>query len=291
MPRPLWKGAISFGLVHVPVALHPASSSAGIDFDWLDERSMDPVGYQRVNKRTGKEVPREHIVRGVKHGDDGEYVLVTDDEVKAAYPRTTQTIQIESFVSPQEIPFVLLERPYYLEPHSRGERVYALLRDALHVSRRVGIARVVIQTREHLAALIPDGPLLMLDTLRWPAEIRSAAELDVPRQGKGVVKDSELKMATALIHDMSRPWEPQHYEDRFQASVMALVARKAQQGRTERVEPVEDAAELHASNVVDLTELLKRSLKGGSASKPAATRATARTPAKRRASTPARKRA
>ncbi|MGA0609352.1 Ku protein [Caldimonas sp. KR1-144] len=280
MPRALWKGAISFGLVHVPVAIYPAASSGGIDFDWLDDRSMDPVGYKRVNKRTGKEVPREHIVRGVKHAD-GEYVLVSDEEVKAAYPRTTQTIELESFVSPAEIPFVLLERPYYLEPQGKGDKVYALLRDALSAAQRVGIARVVIQTREHLAALIPDGALLMLDTLRWPAEIRSAEALKVPPHGKGAaaVKDSELKMAMALIEDMARPWDPAQYEDRFQAAVMALVERKLERGQTERVQPVEEAADLRGSNVVDLTELLKRSL----AKPPSAGKAEAKPRARRAA--------
>ncbi len=264
MPRALWKGAITFGLVHVPVTLYPASQSSAIDFDWLDARSMDPVGYKRINKRTGKEMVKENIVRGVKHGD-GEYVVLSDDEIKNAYPRTTQTIELESFASPQEIPFVHLDHPYYLEPHSRGDKVYALLRDAMAASGKVGIARLVIQTKEHLAALIPDGPLLMLDTLRWASEIRSPAELKLPPVGKaGAVKDSEMKMAQALIEEMTAPWDASKYEDRFQAAVMALVDRKAEQGDTARVEPLEEGESAgRATNVVDLTDLLKRSLGGG----------------------------
>ncbi len=171
MPRAIWKGAITFGLVLVPVALYPASQEDDIDFNWLDKRSMDPVGYKRINKRTGKEVDTDNIVKGVKQ-DSGDYVLVSDDEIKEAYPKTTQTIEIEAFVSAQDIAFVYLEKPYYLEPIGKGEKVYALLREAMQQAGVVGIARVVMHNKEHLAALIPSGPALMLDTLRWASEPR-----------------------------------------------------------------------------------------------------------------------
>ena len=154
MPRMIWKGAISFGLVHVPVALYPASQEIGIDFDWLDKRSMDPVGYKRVNKRTGKEIERDDIVKGIKQ-DDGDYVVLSEDEIKAAYPISTQTIEIETFVPANEIPFTYLEKPYYLAPLGKGEKVYALLRDAMESAGVIGIARVVMHTKERLAALIP----------------------------------------------------------------------------------------------------------------------------------------
>src|SRR5438093_1138694 len=133
--RVLWKGAITFGLVHIPVALHAATQSTGIDFDWLDKRTMDPVGYKRVNKKTGKEVEREQIVKGVAVEKE-HYVVVTDDEIKAAYPKATQTIEIERFVPAGAIPFVYLERPYYLSPANKGDKVYALLRDALLKAKR-----------------------------------------------------------------------------------------------------------------------------------------------------------
>src|SRR5436190_14508444 len=149
MPRVIWKGAISFGLVHVPVALYPAAQEDDIDFDWLDKRSMDPVGYKRINKRTGKEIEKENIVKGVKHGD-GEYVVLSEDEIRAAYPRSTQTIEIEAFVEAQDISFVFLERPYFLEPIDKGEKVYALLREAMAKAGVLGIARVVMHTKEHL---------------------------------------------------------------------------------------------------------------------------------------------
>ena len=274
MPRAIWKGAISFGLVHVPVALYPATQEDDIDFDWLDKRTMDPVGYKRINKRTGREITKENIVKGVKQDDD-RYVLVSDEDIRAAYPRATQTIEIESFVDAKEIPFVHLERPYYLEPVGKSGKVYALLREAMLQAGTVGIARVVIQTKEHLAALIPTGPALMLNTLRWGSEIRPWDELNLPKPGKtdAGVKDSELKMATQLIADMTTTWKPDDYADKFKDAIMALVAEKLKAGDTEEVTPLE-AAEPEAggaSNVVDLTELLKRSLGGkGKATKPAA---------------------
>jgi len=281
MPRAIWKGAISFGLVHVPVALYPASSESEIDFDWLDKRSMDPVGYKRINKRTGKEIQSEHIVRGVKVAS-GDYVVLGDDEIRAAYPKTTQTIEIESFVEPTQLPFTLLEKPYYLEPLARGEKVYALLREAMRAAGVVGVARVVLHTKEHLAVLSPVGPALMLDTLRWANEIRPWTELKLPPEGSKAaqLKDNELKMAGQLIADMTEDWQGERYEDRFTEAVMALVEQRAAAGQTEQVQPLEDAGEAGPRNVVDLSELLKRSL-GGRKAAPAPAAARKSPPARR----------
>src|SRR5215470_13754503 len=220
MPRAIWKGAISFGLVHVPVALYPASREDEIDFDWLDKRSMDPVGYKRINKRTGKEIGKENIVKGVKHGN-GAYVVLSDAEISEAYPRSTQTIEIQAFVEAQEVTFVFLERPYFLAPIEKGERVYALLRAAMAKAGVIGIARLVIHTKEHLAALIATEKSLMLNTMRWSTEIRSDRELEFPAQGK--LKESDLKMAGQLIHDMTRKWDPENYTDKFTDAIHALV--------------------------------------------------------------------
>ncbi len=260
MPRAIWKGAITFGLVLVPVALYPAAEESDIDFDWLDKRSMDPVGYKRINKRTGREIAKGDIVRGIKH-KNGEYVLLTDEEIKAAYPKTTQTIEIEAFVDAQEIPSVFLERPYYLAPLERGERVYALLREAMHRKNVVGVSRIVMHTKEHLAALIPDGRALTLNTLRWADEIRPASGLTIP-SGKAALgfKESELKMAGRLIEQLTTPWKPERYAERFTRAVKKLVARRVKAGKTEAVEPLESAEPIVASNVFDLTQLLENSL-------------------------------
>lgn len=262
MPRVIWKGAITFGLVHVPVALYPASQEVGIDFDWLDKRSMDPVGYKRVNKRTGREIQADDIVRGIKQAD-GEYVILSEEQIEAAYPKSTQSIEIESFVKASEIPFTLLSTPYYLEPVGKGEKVYALLREAMLEAGVIGIARVVMHTKERLAALIPSGAALVLNTIRWAGEIRPLAELKLPPEGRTAagLKPGELKMAAQLIGDMTGPWKLDDYSDRFSDAILALVSKKVEAGETATVTALEDAPEAaRANNVVDLTELLAKSL-------------------------------
>ena len=265
-PRVLWKGAISFGLVHIPVALYSATRDSGIDFDWLDKRSMDPVGYKRINKKTGKEIAREHIVRGVQY-ESGQYVVLSDKEIADAYPRTTQTIEIESFVPADGIPFVYLERPYYVAPINRGAKVYALLRETLQRSRRIGVARVVIQTKQHLAALVPAGPGLVLNLLRWGSDIRSWEDLPLPDADakKAGLTERELRMAGQLVDDMSTAWNPEDYRDEFSEQIMKLVDRKVAAGQTEevaRLAPVERGETGGGAKILDLTELLQRSLRG-----------------------------
>ena len=258
MPRVIWKGAISFGLVHVPIAMYPASQDTGIDFDWLDKRSMDPVGYKRINKRTGKEIDSDDIVKGIKQ-ENGEYVVLSEDEIKAAYPVTTQTIDIEIFVQADQIPFTYLERPYYLAPAAKGEKVYALLRDAMVSARVVAVARVIMHTKEHLCTLIPDGDALLLNTIRWAEEIRPRSEIDFPSNATKS-KEGEMKMAVQLIKGMTGEWKPEDYTDKFTVSIHALAAQRLKAGKTEKVTSLEDEAPAAASNVIDLAELLKKSL-------------------------------
>jgi DNA end-binding protein Ku len=222
---------------------------------------MDPVGYKRINKRTGKEVERENIVKGVRQ-DDGDYVIVSEDEIRAAYPKTTQTIEIEGFVKAAEIPFLYLEKPYFLEPLDKAEKVYALLREAMAASGVIGIARVVMHSKEHLAALVSSGPGLVLNTLRWPNEIRDMGDLKLPAEGSKAahLKEAELKMARQLIGDMTVQWDAGSYTDRFSDAVRALIKRRVDAGKTEKVEALEDDERPSGSNVIDLTALLKQSL-------------------------------
>jgi DNA end-binding protein Ku len=274
--RSLWKGAITFGLVHIPVGLYSATQESDVDFDWLDRRSMDPVGYKRINKRTGREIDKENVVKGVATSK-GHYVVLSPEEIAEAYPRTTQTIEIQAFVDVDDIPFVYLEKPYYTAPVNKGEKVYALLREALKETGKAGLAKVVIHSKQHLAVVLPCGPALVLNLLRWGGEIRSWEDLQLPPNGKAGIKDSELKMARHLIDDMAGRWSATDFRDNFHDAIMKLVEAKAKAGETESVTPVEPAPSAASADVIDLTELLRRSLKGGAkaASAPAPARKTA----------------
>ena len=275
MARAIWKGAISFGLVHIPVALVSATSSQGVDFDGLDSRSMDPVGYKRVNKVTGKEVTKENIVKGVQY-EKGRYVVLSEEEIKSAHPLSTQTIDIFSFVDAEQIPLQNIDTPYYLAPDKRGGKVYALLRETLSKTNKVALAHVVLHTRQHLAALMPLESAMVLVMLRWPAEVRS---LDTLELGSEVTKPElakgELDMAKRLVQDMSGDWSPDDYRDSFEDKIMALVEKKANEGKIEDVETATGEEERKTADVIDLTELLKRSLGGKAGSKPAAKPKTA----------------
>ncbi|RZL66762.1 MAG: Ku protein [Variovorax sp.] len=244
-----------------------------MDFDWLDKRSMDPVGYKRINKKTGKEITSDNIVKGVEY-EDGHYVILSPDEIEAAYPKTTQTIEIVRFVDAGDIPFVYLERPYYVAPVNKGGKVYALLRETLVKTGKVGLAKVVIQTKQHLAALVPSGKVLVLNLLRWGDEVKDTDDLDLPAAGQKAAKltAAEMKMAEQLVKDMSGAWDPEDFKDEFRHEVMKLVHKKVKAGKTETVLQPEEEAPSTSAEVIDLTELLKQSLKKGAA--PKATKAT-----------------
>ncbi|MGO4003674.1 non-homologous end joining protein Ku [Pseudomonas fluorescens] len=271
MARSIWKGAISFGLVHIPVSLVSATSSQGVDFDWLDQRSMDPVGYKRVNKVTGKEVTKEHIVKGVQY-EKGRYVVLSEDEIRSAHPASTQTIDIFAFVDSKQIPLQNIDTPYFLAPDKRGGKVYALLRETLAKTKKVALTHVVLHTRQHLAALMPLESALVLVMLRWPAEVRSLDELALGRDvTDATLTKGELDMAKRLVEDMSGDWQPDDYRDSFQDKIMALVEKKAHAGKIENIERVSDDEPRKSADVIDLTELLKRSLGAKVGKKPAKT--------------------
>lgn len=272
MARAIWKGAISFGLVHIPVALVSATVSQGVDFDWLDQRSMDPVGYKRINKVTGKEVTKEHIVKGVEY-EKGRYVVLSEEEIRSAHPVSTQTIDIFAFVDSEQIPLQNIDTPYFLAPDKRGGKVYALLRETLESTSKVALAQVVLHTRQHLAALMPLESALVLVMLRWPAEVRGLDELTLgPEVTHPDLAKGERDMAKRLVEDMSADWQPDQYRDSFADKIMALVEKKARAGKIEDVESAADAEPRKSADVIDLTEMLKRSL-GGKARSPATTRA------------------
>ncbi|MNZ38660.1 putative DNA repair protein YkoV [compost metagenome] len=262
MARAIWKGAISFGLVHIPVSLSSAISSERIDFDWLDERSMEPVGYKRVNKVTGKEIAREHIVKGVEY-QKGRYVVISEEEIRQARPAATQTIDIFSFVDSDEIPLQQFDTPYYLSPDRRGGKVYALLRETLESTGKVALAKVVLHTQQHLALLRPLEDAIVMITLRWPQEVRSLGSLELDSSVRESSLDKrELEMARRLVEDMSGHWTAEDYRNDFKDTIMSLVEEKASQGKIATVESQDGEGGQKSADIIDLTELLKRSLAG-----------------------------
>ena len=281
MARTLWKGAISFGLVHIPVGLYSAEKRNSFDLTMLDRRSMKPVGFKRYNKETGEDVPWDDIVKGYEYEKD-RYVVLTEEDFKRANVDATQTVDILSFVNQDEIGPMYYETPYYLAPDKRGHKGYALLLETLIQTGKIGIANVVIRTRQYVAALIPYKKVILLNTLRYPNELRAPDELDVPSSNlKEVgVSPREAEMARRLVEGMSASWKPEEYRDTYHEDLLALIEKRVQAGQTEMVtEPSPDEEKRPAKGeVVDLMALLKKSVeeKGKVRRPPAPAKARAR---------------
>jgi DNA end-binding protein Ku len=290
MARVVWKGAIVFGLVHVPVDLYPGAKDQTLDFDWIDKRDMAPVGYRRINKVTGDPIESENIVKGYEI-ERGHYVVLEDEDFKSANPKATQTVEIVAFVDAAAIAPQFFERPYRLVPGKRGEKGYVLLRETLKRSGKVGVALVVIRNKQHLALLMPSGPMLALITMRWANEVLGHEEFALPEEGEHAagVTDKELDLAQRLVGDMSEDWDPRQYKDTYREDLLKRIDELANQGRTHLVKQTprdDDAA--GGARIIDLMAALKKSLgdkadKGGKADKADDEKAREREPAKRAA--------
>ncbi len=263
MARSIWKGSIAFGLVQIPVELFVAEEPHELSFRQLDKHDFSPVGYDRINKRTGKKVAWDDIVRGYEWDKD-EYVVLSDEELQRTYVEATHRIDIVAFVDADEIDPMYFEKPYYLAPSKQGTKAYALLRETLERSKQIGIAKIVIRTRQHLAALMPKGEMLVLETLRYAHEFRGAEELPIPKGSleKIGVSEAEMKMAQMLVHGMHEHFKPDKYKDEFHDKVLALIEKKAKAGEVNTVAelPEERHAAKRPGKVVDLMEMLKQSL-------------------------------
>src|SRR5262249_18571006 len=258
-------------------SLRPAEDSNELGFTLLDRGDFSPVGYKRYNKSTGKEVSWDHVVRGYEY-EPGQYVVLTDEELKHANVKATQTIDISEFVDQKEIDPAYYETPYYVEPLKKGSKSYALLREALERSGRVGIAQIVLRTRQRLAALTVRDGALLLDVLRYPHELRDVDSDALPKRGAGV-SQREIEMAERLIGEMAGTWKPSEFHDTYQEDVLALVRRKVKSGQTHTVVEAEKTRERAPQrDVVDLMPLLKRSLeeRGASAGKKPSARVSKR---------------
>jgi DNA end-binding protein Ku len=261
MARSMWKGAISFGLVHIPVEMYPAVSDKGLDLHMLDRRDFSPIGFKRYNKNTQKEVGWDDIIKGYEYADD-EWVVLSDEDLRRANPEATQTIDILAFVDAGDVPLLYYDQPYYLAPGKGGDKVYALLRDTLKKVGKIGIAHVVIRVKQHLAALHCVGNTIVMNTLRYADEIRDAGELKIPgKNAKTAISDKELKMAMALVEGMSEDWEPEQYHDTYREDVLALIEKKVKARQTKTITmPDPDEKPARATNVIDLVSLLQASL-------------------------------
>ena len=274
--RSLWKGAITFGLVNIPVALYPATTRTDLSFRQLHAKDAAPIAYRRICTAENVEVPWPEIAKGYEYAK-GEFVVMTEDDFKNADVDANQTIDIRDFVPAEAIDFTYFEQPYYLEPTATGAKAYALLREALKRSGRVGIATFVLRQREHLAAVKVADEALVLTTMRFAHEIVPATELNVPRGETGLDR-REVDLALQLVDTLKAEWEPDRYHDRYREALLAAIERKAE-GRTVTAPA---AGRKPPSKVVDLMQALQASLQARPA-RGARAPAAAKAPAVRRA--------
>lgn len=252
--RPIWQGSISFGLVNIPVSLYSATRREELRFHLLREKDLSPINYKRVAEADGKEVPWEEIVKGYEY-EKGKFVVLKDEDFKRADVEATQTVDIVDFVDLKEINPIYFSKPYFMEPKKGGEKAYVLLRDALKETGKVGIAKVVIKTRQYLAAVKPNGEQLSLEVLHFANELVDAEELKIPKKISS--SKGELEMAKTLIGRMASEWQPEKYKDEYRTALMDLIDQKIKHGG--EAIPAKGTTR-HATNVIDLAKVLKQSL-------------------------------
>lgn len=262
MARPIWTGNLSFGLLNVPVSLMSGTRSNDLSFRMLDARDRKPIRFERVNADTGEEVPWKEIVKAFEY-DKGSYVVIEKTDIAAASPETHESVEIEAFVDAEAIDIRYFEKPYVLVPGKKAEKGYVLLRETLRKAGKIGVARVVIRTREYLSAVMPLGDALVLMMMRYPQELVDPSEYNLPEGNTGDYRISakELEMATQLVDSMAAKWNPKDYHDEFRERLAAIIRKRIKdKGATTKVleepAPSEDAT----TNVVDFVSLLQKSL-------------------------------
>jgi len=260
MARAIWKGSISFGLVNIPIALYPATRREELKFRLLRKSDLSPVNYKRVAEKDGKEVPWDHIVKGYEY-EKGKYVVLKDEDFERVDLEATQTVDIQDFVDVDEIDPMFFYKPYYLEPQKGGDKAYALLRDALKDSKKVGIAKVVIKTRQYLAGVKPEDGALVLELMHFADELADTGKLHLPK--KVEVGKREMNMAKSLIGSMSAKWNPEKYHDDYREALMEVIEEKVEAGGKEIEAKPKKAPK--PTKVIDLVSVLQKSLKQTSA--------------------------
>jgi DNA end-binding protein Ku len=253
--RPIWTGSISFGLINIPVALYQAASKDELKFRLLRAQDLSPVNYKRIAEADGREVPWDQIVKGYEY-EKGKFVVLKDEDFKRVDVEATQTVDITDFVALSEINPMFFYKPYYMKPTKSGAKAYALLRETLRNENKVAIAKVVIKTRQYLAAVKTNGEALLLELMHFADELIDPASLDFPKFPS--VAKGEMAMARTLIDQMTVEWDPHKYKDEYKTGLLNVIEKKVQSGGREPAAPKKAARP--ATNVVDLTEVLRRSL-------------------------------
>ncbi|RYF12106.1 MAG: Ku protein [Deltaproteobacteria bacterium] len=262
--RSFWRGALSFGLVQIPIGLYRAERADSLHFRMINRCDMAPIRMERVSSKTGKPVDYKDVVKGYDLGD-GDFILLTDDELKQANVGHSENIDILQFVHADEIDPMLYETPYYVAPQRQGIKAYVLLREALRHSGQVGVAKVVLRTRQHLAVLRVDKDALILHLLRFAHDLRDPKELHLPPVDKGGLNKKEMQMASKLIESMAERFAPQSHHDTYREDVLALIDKKKRAGATQEVAVAPKQKTPSHAKVVDMMDLLAQSVKGRSA--------------------------
>lgn len=281
MPRGIWKGTMGFGLVTIGVELLTAEQAEALDLDMLDGRDHAHIGYQKINKSTGAVVPQAEIVKGFEVSD-GKYVVLTTDDLKSANPKATQSVDILAFVSRDEIPLLYYAKPYYVSPLKGSDKAYGLLRDALAASKQVGLAQIVIHTRQHMAVVYPYEGSIVVQLLRYAHELKQPDDAGV-KQVAHAARSSrapEFTMAQQLIDSMVADWKPEQYRDTYKDDVMKMI--KARSKNSTHASPASKSVAPTETKVLDLVAALRDSLRKGSSSSRTTTK-TARTTVKKAA--------
>ena len=271
MARAIWKGNISFGLVNIPIALYPATRREELKFRLLRQSDLSPVNYKRVAEKDGREVPWDQIVKGYEY-EKGKYVVLKEEDFERVDLEATQTVDIQDFVHQEEIDPIFFYKPYYLEPQKGGDKAYALLRDALKDSNKVGIAKVVIKTREYLAGVKPEDGVLVLELMHFADELADPGKLHVPK--KAEVGKREMNMAKSLIDSMTSKWNPEKYKDDYREALMEVIEEKVEAGGKEIEEKPRKAPK--PTKVIDLVSVLQKSLEQTGTKKKATTKSRRR---------------
>jgi DNA end-binding protein Ku len=280
MARAIWKGSISFGLVNIPIALYPATRGEELKFRLLRKTDLSPVNYKRVAEKDGREVPWNEIVKGYEY-EKGKYIVLKDEDFQRVDLEATQTVDIQDFVRQEEIDPMFFYKPYYLEPQKGGDKAYALLREALKDTNKVGIAKVVIKTRQYLAGVKPEDGALVLELMHFADELADPGKLHLPT--KVEIGKREMTMAKSLVDSMSSKWQPEKYKDDYREALMEVIEEKVEAGGKEIEEKPKKAPK--PTKVIDLVSVLQKSLEESGAKRKTTTRSRGKKahPAKRAA--------